>query len=75
MTAELHLLHAADRALAKRVAKGDEDALADAMQKMKMHFKDYVPDEIRMYALSRFSEEIILKKLELIYNRCINKRN
>ena len=55
--------------------KGDKVALADVMQKMKIHYKDYVPDEIRMYAQSRFSEEIILKKLELIYNRCINKRN
>lgn len=42
---------------------------------MKIHFKDYAPDEVRLYAQSRFSEEIIVKKLELIYNRCINKRN
>lgn len=55
--------------------KGDEVALADVMQKMKIHFKDYAPDEVRLYAQSRFSEEIIVKKLELIYNRCINKRN
>lgn len=55
--------------------KGDEVALADAMQKMKIHYKDYAPDEIRKYAQSRFSEEIIVKKLELIYNRFFNKKN
>ncbi len=43
MTAELPLLHAADRALAKRVAKGDEDAFRD-------FFEGYYPKVFRFSA-------------------------
>ena len=43
MSAELHLLHASDRALAKRVAKGDEDAFRD-------FFEAYYPKVFRFSA-------------------------
>ncbi len=43
MTGELHLLHAADRALARRVAKGDEDAFRD-------FFEAYYPKVFRFSA-------------------------
>lgn len=51
------------------VPKGDENALAESMKQMVMHHARYDTERIRTSAVRRFSEDVIVGRLERLYDR------
>lgn len=51
----------------------DEDALADAMDRMVLDGKKYNKDRIRNYCREHFSEDVIVEQLSRIYHETISK--
>lgn len=51
--------------------KGDIDALAAAMKKIKETYSSYDPADIRTRAIARYSEKTIIAKLEAVYTGCL----
>ena len=51
------------------VPKGNEIALADKMQEMLSHYDRYDAEKIRESAMERYSEDLIVGRLERVYDR------
>jgi N-acetyl sugar amidotransferase len=51
------------------VANHNPGAIADAMNKLIQDYNKFFPDEITKRCYARFSEEVIIKKLDKIFNR------
>ncbi len=54
------------------VEKGNQELYAAALVKMHATYTRYTPESIRAYAMSRFSEQIVISSLESIYNSCVH---
>lgn len=55
------------------VSIDDEDALADAMDRMVLYGKNFKRDRIRNYCRKHFSEDVIVEQLSRIYKEMISK--
>ncbi len=53
------------------VPPADADALAEAIDFMLDHYKDYHPEKIAAYARERFSYEVVGKRLDEIYHEVV----
>ena len=56
------------------VTPKNRNELANAMKEMALDFSTYNPTEIRRYALSQFSDEVVAGAVEEIYNRSAAQR-
>ena len=52
---------------------GNEQALSAALMEIKQKYAQFSPAKIRDYARSRFSEDVIIGELQIVYSSCVVK--